>query len=27
MPVERVTVPLLAHRRLCWAPAKRSVAA
>jgi hypothetical protein len=25
MPVERVTVPLLAHRRLCWAPAKRSV--
>jgi hypothetical protein len=26
MPVVRVTVPLFAHRRLCWAPAKRSVA-
>ena len=25
IPVERVTVPLFAHRRLCWAPAKRSV--
>jgi len=27
MPVERVAVPMLAHRRLCWAPAKRSVVA
>jgi len=27
MPIERVTVPLLAQRRLCWAPAKRNVAA
>jgi len=27
MPVERVTVPLFAHRRLCWTPAKRGVAA
>ena len=26
MPVERVAVPLLAHCRFCWAPAKRSVA-
>ena len=25
MPIERVAVPLLAHCRLCWAPAKRSV--
>src|SRR5262249_5100814 len=27
MPIERVAVPRLAHRRLCWASAKRSVAA
>ena len=27
MPIERVAVPLLAHYRLRWAPAKRSVAA
>jgi hypothetical protein len=27
MPVERVMVPLFAHRRLCWAPTERSVAA
>ena len=25
MPVERVTVPLLAHHRLCWVQAERSV--
>ena len=27
MPVLRVAVFLLAHRRLCWAPANRSVSA
>jgi hypothetical protein len=27
MPIEWVAVPLFAHRRLCWAPAKRSVVA